>query len=156
MLSRRIAVVVVSGLLTGCATGSGSGPAAGIESTEFAPALGIELELMTRLSSGLYLRDVVEGSGSPARAGQRVALRYITWLPDGRQLDDNVGDPGPLEFQLGRGVVIRGWEQGIAGMRPGGQRMLVVPPALAYGRSGRGAVPPDAVLVFLIELLGVR
>ena len=88
--------------------------------------------------------------------GREVTVHYTGWLPDGTRFDTSAGGQ-PVTFRLGAGTAIRGWEEGLVGLRPGGRRQLVVPPRLAYGRRGlAGKVPPDATLVFLIEMVGVR
>jgi FKBP-type peptidyl-prolyl cis-trans isomerase FkpA len=105
--------------------------------------------------------DVRVGTGAEATAGRRVTVNYTGWLystsaPEnkGQQFDSSVG-AAPLAFTLGVGQVIRGWDQGVVGMRVGGQRRLVIPPALGYGANGTGPIPPNATLIFDIELLSV-
>ncbi len=105
--------------------------------------------------------DVRVGAGAEATAGRRVTVNYTGWLystsaPEnkGQQFDSSVG-AAPLAFTLGVGQVIRGWDQGVVGMRVGGQRRLVIPPALGYGANGTGPIPPNATLIFDIELLSV-
>jgi FKBP-type peptidyl-prolyl cis-trans isomerase len=147
-----LAVILV---LSGCASGgAGGGPAA--ESLTFAPSLVVDLDLMTRAPSGLYYQDLRLGQGREAGAGDQVEVHYAGWLPDGTLFDATVPPAEPVSFTLGRGEVIRGWEEGVLGMRPGGARKLVVPPGLAYGSRGvPGSVPRSATLVFQIELVGV-
>ena len=107
--------------------------------------------------------DLQEGTGAMATSGQTASVNYTGWLyvegaPDnkGKQFDSSIGR-GPFEFRLGSGQVIRGWDQGVQGMKVGGQRRLVLPPEFAYGARGAGGViPPNATLVFDVELLGVR
>jgi FKBP-type peptidyl-prolyl cis-trans isomerase FkpA len=135
-------------LLAACATA----PLRTAESVQFAPSLGIRLEAMERLPSGVHYRDVRSGEGEPVRTGERVRVHFGGWLSDGTQFGGVAPPAAPLEFELGAGAVIRGWDEGVAGMRPGGQRLLVVPPAMAYGRAGGQTVPGNTVLVFLIEL----
>jgi FKBP-type peptidyl-prolyl cis-trans isomerase FkpA len=105
--------------------------------------------------------DVRVGAGAEATAGRRVTVNYTGWLystsaPEnkGQQFDSSVG-AAPFAFTLGVGQVIRGWDQGVVGMRVGGQRRLVIPPALGYGANGTGPIPPNATLIFDIELLSV-
>lgn len=126
------------------------------ESISFAPALQVDLAAMERTSTGVYYRDLVVGEGSQVRRGQRVAVHYAGFLPDGTQIDAAAAPAPPLEFQLGEGTVIRGWESGMVGMRAGGQRQLVIPAAQAYGRRQVGRVPPNATLVFVIKLVSAR
>ena len=120
----------------------------------FAPALGVDLAAMTRTSTGLYRRDLAEGTGRAAARGGMVAVAYTGWLTDGTQFDARPTS-NPLAFRLGVGQVIAGWDEGIQGMREGGRRQLVIPAGLAYGASGNGPIPPNAPLVFLVELVAV-
>lgn len=107
--------------------------------------------------------DVVQGSGAEAKSGM-VKVHYTGWLhdpsqPDGRgkKFDSSVDRGQPFEFQLGAGQVIKGWDQGVAGMRVGGKRTLVIPASLGYGQRGAGgAIPPNATLQFDVELLDAR
>ncbi len=107
--------------------------------------------------------DVTEGSG-PVAAGGRVTVHYTGWLHDptkpdghGRKFDSSVDRGEPFAFRLGAGEVIRGWDEGVAGMKVGGKRTLIIPPEMGYGAYGAGGViPPNATLVFDVELLGVR
>lgn len=107
--------------------------------------------------------DLVVGTGTEATAGKRLTVNYTGWLYDpaqpdrkGRQFDTSVGRQ-PFTFTVGAGQVIRGWDQGVPGMKVGGQRRLIIPPELAYGSAGAGgAIPPNATLVFDIELLDVQ
>jgi FKBP-type peptidyl-prolyl cis-trans isomerase len=121
----------------------------------FAPELNVEPRAMSRTPTGLRIRDLEEGTGDPASAGDHVSVHYTGWLPDGTEFDSSRGGP-PFEFPLGQGMVIPGWDEGVAGMRPGGRRQLVIPPDLAYGPSGYAVIPPNATLVFDVELLEVR
>lgn len=110
---------------------------------------------MRRTSSGLYVQEVKEGTGVIAGRTSTVAVRYTGYLADGRVFD-TTGSGEPVVFQLGGSEVIRAWNEGIPGMKLEGIRRLVVRPGLAYGRRGRGGVPPNATLVFDIQLVGVR
>ena len=113
-------------------------------------------EGMTTTPSGLKYRDDAVGTGAEARAGQRVKVHYTGTLTDGRKFDSSRDRGNPFEFDLGAGRVIRGWDEGVAGMKVGGRRTLVIPPDLGYGNRGAGAViPPGATLVFDVELRGV-
>jgi FKBP-type peptidyl-prolyl cis-trans isomerase len=105
----------------------------------------------------LEVTDQVVGSGAEAVDGRTVVMHYRGRLVDGRPFDSSHDRGRPIEFVLGRKMVIPGWEQGVKGMRVGGRRSLVVPPGLAYGAAGQGAaVPPDATLIFDLELVQVR
>lgn len=135
----------------------GSDGPTSIQDTEFAPQLGVDLSAMTRTSTGLYYRDITVGTGAVAQSGSRVTMYYQGWFPDGRLFSAAVRPQAPLDpFVLGTGRVIEGWDEGIPGMRVGGKRLLVIPPSLAYGSAGRGSVPPNAILVFEVELANVQ
>ena len=118
----------------------------------YAPVLGVDLAKATKLFSGVYIMDQVVGTGPMVAEGQQLAVHYTGWLPNGTRFDGNEGG-SPLSFRLGAHQVIPGWEQGVAGMHVGGKRQLVIPSALAYGASGNGPIPPNAVLVFTVEVV---
>ena len=108
------------------------------------------------LPSGLKYVDVKPGSGARAKAGDMVRVHYIGMLTNGTTFDSSRDRGQPFDFALGSGQVIRGWDEGVAGMRVGGLRKLIVPPALGYGDQGAGdKIPPNATLVFTIELLAI-
>ena len=111
----------------------------------------------TTTPSGLQIKDLVVGDGEEAVAGATVSVNYTGWLEDGSMFDSSVPRGAPFTFVLGQGSVIQGWDEGVATMRVGGKRELVIPPDLAYGESGYpGAIPPNATLKFEVELLEVR
>jgi len=124
--------------------------------TSYASELGVDIDAMQRTSSGLYILDVQQGSGDAVQTGNTAVVHYTGYLPDGTEFDSS-RDREPFEVNVGAGRVIDGWEEGLVGMQPGGQRRLVIPSHLAYGPRGAGGViPPNATLVFDIELLEVR
>jgi peptidylprolyl isomerase len=105
----------------------------------------------------LKLEDKMIGSGTEATTGKMVVMNYIGRLTDGTQFDTSCGKPSPFEFNLGQGQVIAGWDQGIVGMKVGGIRRLIIPASLGYGAAGAGGViPPNAALVFDVELIEVK
>jgi len=107
-------------------------------------------------ASGLKYHDIVVGKGAEAKPGDRVACHYTGRFTNGKVFDSSTGR-GPYEFTLGRGEVIKGWDEGVTGMRVGGKRKLIVPPNLAYGAQGMpGAIPPNSTLVFLVELSKIK
>ena len=104
----------------------------------------------------LQIEDQVVGSGPEAVRGKQVTVHYTGWLTDGKKFDSSKDRGAPFSFGLGRGQVIDGWDQGVAGMKVGGKRKLTIPPEMGYGKAGAGGViPPNATLVFEVELLGV-
>ena len=107
-------------------------------------------------ASGLVYEELTLGAGAEAAAGQRVTVHYTGWLTNGTKFDSSKDRNDPFAFALGRGQVIPGWDEGVAGMKVGGKRKLTIPPELGYGARGAGGViPPNATLVFEVELLGV-
>ena len=105
-------------------------------------------------ASGLIIEDLVTGDGAEAIAGLEVTVHYTGWLTDGSKFDSSKDRDDPFVFPLGGGRVIRGWDEGVQGMKVGGTRKLTIPPALGYGARGAGGViPPHATLVFEVELL---
>ena len=123
---------------------------------DFAAGLNVDLAAMTHTLSGLYLQDLVTGGGAEATSGALVTVHYEGWLRDGTKFDSSRDRDQPFGFTLGAGQVIAGWDEGVAGMRIGGTRKLVIPPGLGYGPGGTGAIPGNAWLVFDVELLEVN
>lgn len=104
----------------------------------------------------LQIEELEVGTGAEAISGQQVSVHYTGWLTTGEKFDSSVDRGTPFQFALGGGMVIAGWDQGVAGMKVGGKRKLTIPPELGYGARGApGAIPPNATLVFDVELLGV-
>jgi len=104
----------------------------------------------------LIMEDLVVGTGGTAASGQKVTVHYTGWLTNGTKFDSSKDRGDPFVFPLGRGQVIKGWDQGVQGMKVGGKRKLTIPPEMGYGSRGAGGViPPNATLVFEVELLGV-
>ena len=107
--------------------------------------------------TGLQYWDIKQGTGATAAAGQQVEVQYTGWLTDGHKFDSSRGTGRNFPFMLGEGQVIKGWDEGVAGMKVGGKRQLRIPPALAYGDRGfPGAIPANSTLIFDVELMGVK
>ena len=164
---KRITNAAVIGLalvLVGCnqqkastTTDSSTAAPSTPSATSSAPATtapGSAQEITTR--SGLKMTELKVGEGAVAENGSNVSVQYTGWLTDGTQFDSSVGR-GPFTFRIGAGQVIPGWDEGVKGMRVGGKRKLTIPPDLGYGASGAGGViPPNATLVFEVELLDTK
>ena len=106
--------------------------------------------------SGLKYQDLVLGDGVVAESGKRVSVHYSGWLTDNTPFDSSVKRGQPFDFVLGQGQVIRGWDEGVKGMRVHGKRRLTIPSDLGYGPRGQGPIPPNATLIFEVELLDVK
>lgn len=120
-----------------------------------------DLTLQTTTASGLKIIDTAIGTGAAPESGQTCVVHYTGWLLNGgargTKFDSSVDRGQPFEFPIGRGRVIRGWDEGVASMKVGGKRTLIIPPDLGYGANGAGdVIPPHATLVFDVELLGVK
>lgn len=118
----------------------------------FAPALDIDLARFTRTLSGVYYRDVKVGTGTIVIVGREITVKYTVSLPNGSVVDDQ---PKAKTFTLGSDL-IKGWREGLTGMKAGGIRVLIVPPSLAYGAKDHGPIPGQSTLVFEIEMVNVR
>jgi FKBP-type peptidyl-prolyl cis-trans isomerase len=156
---RRPIVFLASALVVSfaaCASGGGALPPRPIQSIPFAASLDVDLSRMTKTPSGLYYRDIVVGLGPVIHGKVDVKVHYTGWLTNGVKFDGNADDEPPLTVPLGRGRAIKGWDEGLEGMRAGGRRQLVIPPELAYGSSRSGMIPPDATLVFDVKVVSVK
>ena len=138
-------------LLAGCALDSPSDPAS------FGPQT--DATVFTH-ASGLKFSDIKIGTGAAPKAGQICVMHYTGWLyqngKKGAKFDSSVDRGEPFEFTIGVGQVIKGWDEGVAGMKVGGKRTLIIPPDLGYGHLGQGTIPPHATLIFEVELLAVK
>ncbi|HET7423079.1 MAG TPA: FKBP-type peptidyl-prolyl cis-trans isomerase [Gemmatimonadales bacterium] len=152
----RAALASVVLLLVACRPDTPGSGAAG-NAGGFAVELGVDTTALTRMPSGLRYQDVAVGSGEEATAGRTAVVHYTGWLPDGKKFDSSRDRGEPFSFPLGAGQVIAGWDQGVAGMKVGGRRKLVIPAELGYGEAGAPPdIPPNSTLVFDVELLRVQ
>jgi len=111
---------------------------------------------MEKTESGLTFISTKQGEGAQAKAGDTVSVHYTGLLTDGQLFDSSVERGEPIEFPLGAGRVIKGWDEGIAKMQVGGQAVLIIPPELGYGAGGVGPIPPNATLIFVVELTDAK
>jgi peptidylprolyl isomerase len=137
--------------MAGCSSSSTTAPA--IESTAFASSLGVNLAASTKTADGLYYRDITVGTGATIAAGDSLTVHYVGALANGAVFDSNGAGQTPFKFQVGKGIVIQGWDEGIPGMKVGGVRQLVIPPALGYGTAAVGPIPSNSILVFTVTVV---
>jgi FKBP-type peptidyl-prolyl cis-trans isomerase len=157
-LSRALAVLAPLAFVA-CLNGTepATYPNIPIESTTFSPTLNVDLAASTKTASGLYYRDLAVGTGKTVASGDSVYVRYSGALSSGQVFDQRTPAQPTFDFKLGTGYVIPGWDQGLVGMKVGGTRQLIIPPALAYGSAGYyPAIPPNAVLVFNIVMSAAK
>lgn len=149
-LSQLPVVLLVALLSVSCLDDSPFVPS--IENTAFDPALGVDLAASTKTASGLYYRDITVGGGTevPATGTTVVQTAYQLFLRTGESLQ-----AGNFNFTVGTNGAIRGYDEGVRGMRVGGRRQLIIPPSLGYGAAGSGVVPPNAILVYTVDLVGI-
>jgi peptidylprolyl isomerase len=146
-------IAACGGSDSGNSGNSGTSASGGIT---FVPSLGVDLSTMKKTTGGAWYKDVVEGAGAPAAPGQTVQIHYDGHLPNGVRFDQNSSTDQPYAFRAGMGEVVKGFDEGVLGMKVGGKRLVVIPPELGYGAQGNGPVPANATLVFTIELVGIR
>jgi peptidylprolyl isomerase len=114
-------------------------------------------EQVVETATGLGYVEIAEGTGAQPKAGDSVSVHYTGWLKSGQKFDSSRDRGQPLEFRVGRGQVIKGWDEGVGSMKVGGKRKLIIPAHLAYGdRGAAGVIPPGATLVFEVELVGIK
>ena len=146
--------LVLALALIACGSDDGMGP--NPEDIDFDPTLEIDLSAMTRTASGLYFQDLTVGDGVMATAGNTVVVDYSGWLPNGTLFDSGSSSSWGEPFILGVGGVIAGFDEGVQGMREGGTRNLVIPPAIGYGAMAKGNIPANSVLIFRVTLTEVQ
>ncbi len=147
----RIPFLIVLAFAAACLDDSPFSPS--IENTNFAPALGVDLEASTKTASGLYFRDIVVGTGDPvpATGTAEVTTSYQLYLRNG-----DLVESGSFSFTVGAPGVIAGYDEGVRGMRVGGQRQLIIPPSLGYGEQDIDGIPPNSILVYFVFLTGIE
>jgi FKBP-type peptidyl-prolyl cis-trans isomerase len=148
-----IAVLVLAGVALWAQTSTHK-PAAAARPNTTAPTKVTGDGIKT--TSGLQYWDIKVGTGAVAKDGNHVTVHYTGWLTTGKKFDSSVDAHQPFDFTIAQGDVIKGWDQGVAGMKVGGKRQLRIPPELGYGASGSGPIPPNATLIFDIQLLAVK
>ena len=149
---RLASVFALSLLFSACSADSlPTGP--DIASATFATSLGVNIPASTKTATGLYYRDIAVGSGATVVSGQKLVVRYTGSLINGTLFDSN---PVGFTFTIGIGEVISGWDQGIVGMKVGGTRQLIIPPALAYGATAKGSIPGYSILVFNVTVISAQ
>jgi FKBP-type peptidyl-prolyl cis-trans isomerase FkpA len=163
MNTRQLTITLLTAFILGACATSENSPAAQPQAAQTQPAdtapdkQAASPERKTTTASGLVIEELAIGSGAAAKSGDVVKVHYTGWLLDGRKFDSSVDRNAPFVFRLGQGLVIKGWDEGVAGMQVGGKRRLTIPPQLAYGAYGAGSrIPPNAVLIFEVELLGIQ
>ncbi|MFL5605569.1 MAG: FKBP-type peptidyl-prolyl cis-trans isomerase [Gemmatimonadaceae bacterium] len=155
MRIQRLLSLVLPLTLAACLSGTTDPVLATVETTTFAPALGVDLATSTKTASGLYYRDITVGTGTTLARGQRVGVYYDGYFSDGTRFDhllasDATPAPAPFSFTLGSGQVIFGFDEGVTGMKIGGMRQIIIPPALAYGYQR------NDVLIFNVEAISAQ
>lgn len=148
-----ILVVVLAGLALWAQTSTHK-PAATARPNNTAPTKVTGDGVKT--ASGLQYWDIKAGTGAAAKVGSHVTVHYTGWLTTGKKFDSSVDSHQPFDFTIAQGDVIKGWDEGVAGMKVGGKRQLRIPPELGYGAGGSGPIPPNATLIFDIQLLAVK
>jgi FKBP-type peptidyl-prolyl cis-trans isomerase len=156
---QKLVLLLIISTILGFASGCGKPEKSSTANQPSAPSPSSPTKVdgqPTTTASGLQYWDIVVGTGATAVPGKPVSVHYTGWLTNGQKFDSSLDRGKPFVFPLGEGQVIKGWDEGVAGMKAGGKRQLRIPPALGYGDSGAGGViPPKATLIFDVELLEV-
>ena len=158
LLAARLALLApLACALLSCQPGPATYPLQVIETATFARSLGVDLAASTKQPSGVYYRDTTLGTGAAVAAGSVIDAHYVGSLIDGSVFDQNVGSDTPLHIQYGVGHLIPGFDKGLTGVKVGGTRQLVIPPAQGYGADGSPPkVPGNAILIFSVTITAVQ
>jgi peptidylprolyl isomerase len=152
-IRRTLLSAAAAASLVACSSSAATAPVeTSLEQQKWATSLGIDLSTMTRLSSGVYVKDVTVGTGATVQATSTLTVFYTGWLASGKVFDTNVGGTA-VQFALSG--LIEGWKSGLPGMQVGGKRRLVIPSSLGYGPSGYGPIPAYANLVFDVQVVSI-
>ncbi len=141
---------------TTAATANAAQPKQPAQPQKPSPAPSMTAPALLAAQDKLQSKDLVVGKGQEAKAGDTVSVHYVGTLTNGTEFDQSRKRGQPFTFTLGQGKVIKGWDQGLVGMKPGGKRKLTIPPQLAYGERATGSIPPNSTLLFEVELLEIK
>lgn len=155
MRLRTLAISFVPIVLAACGADT-TEPTVLLDCSTLATSIDASAATLTKTSSGLQYRDQVVGTGASYVAGQTVGVRYAGCLTNGSRFDSNEAPKSLLTFRLGSGLVIKGWDEGLVGMKIGGRRQLVIPASLGYGAQANGPIPANSVLVFTVDAVSVQ
>lgn len=156
MTLTRLIFAAGMAMAVACTPEPPTGPAPAIEDTTFASSLNITLSSMTKTTNGVYFQDLTPGTGAAAASGSHLTVRYTGYFTNGTSFDTNIGSgKTALEFTLGSSQVIKGWDEGLVGLKVGGTRRLIIPPALGYGSGQYQNIPPNSILVFTVQLVSI-
>ena len=159
MKRTALALLILAAAACGRKPAVSGGPACtapDIAKATFASSLAIDLSATQQTPRGVCIRDLTVGTGAEAVSGSQVSIHYVGTFIDGRQFDASGPNDPPLEFQVNAGNIIPGFSEGVVGMKAGGKRQVIIPPALGYGAVANGPIPANSILVFTIDLVTVR
>jgi FKBP-type peptidyl-prolyl cis-trans isomerase len=157
-LNKSLLAVLLPLSFAACLSGSETitYPVVPIETATFAATLNVNLAASTKTASGLYYRDITVGNGTTVASGTKVTVYYVGNLAGGTTFDALAAPATPFGFTVGANQVIPGFDQGLVGMKVGGVRQLIIPPALGYGSAQNGSIPPNSILVFQVTLVSAQ
>lgn len=155
MRVRTLAVAFLPIIIAACGADM-TEPTILLDCSTLATSIDANAAMLTRTSSGLQYRDQIVGTGATFAAGQTVGVRYAGCLTNGSRFDSNEAPKSLFTFRLGAGSVIKGWDEGLVGMKIGGRRQLVIPASLGYGAQANGPIPANSVLVFTVDAVSIQ